>query len=92
MSAAVYAGILALGGIALVPDPTTHVPGWYGLFMAFPVYGIAAILLIPIVRNRTQGQLQVLALAIVRKGGGFCDKSEPIHRQAGRPKQPEAPA
>lgn len=65
MTGVVYVGIVALGGIALVPDPTTQVPGWYGLFMAFPVYGIAAILLIPIVRNRTQGQLQALALAIV---------------------------
>jgi phosphatidate cytidylyltransferase len=41
------------------------VPGWYGLFMALPVYAIAVILLIPIVRNRVQGQLQAIALSIV---------------------------
>src|SRR5438034_574991 len=41
------------------------VPGWYGLFMALPVYVIAAILVIPIVRNRVKGQLQLVALSIV---------------------------
>lgn len=65
MTGAVYAGILAVGGTTLVPDPTTGVPGWYGLFIALPVYIIALLLAIPIARNRTQGQLQVLALAIV---------------------------
>src|SRR5262245_22903992 len=65
MTGAVYTGILAVGGTALVPDPTTGVPGWYGLFIALPVYIIALLLAIPIARNRTQGQLQVLALAIV---------------------------
>ena len=65
MTGAVYAGILAVGGTVLVPDPTTGVPGWYGLFIALPVYIIALLLAIPIARNRTQGQLQVLALAIV---------------------------
>ena len=65
MTGAVYAGILAVGGTVLVPDQTTGVPGWYGLFIALPVYIIALLLVIPIARNRTQGQLQVLALAIV---------------------------
>ena len=65
MTGAVYAGILAVGGTTLVPDPTTGVPGWYGLFIALPVYIIALLLVIPIARDRTQGQLQVLALAIV---------------------------
>jgi phosphatidate cytidylyltransferase len=65
MTGAVYLGIIATGSLALATDPTTGVPGWYGFFMALPVYVIAAILMIPIVRNRTQGQLQALALAIV---------------------------
>ena len=63
MTGLAYAGILAVGGTALVRDPTLHVPGWYGLFAILPVYVIAAILLVPIVRNRSQGQLQAMALA-----------------------------
>ena len=35
------------------------------MYMAMPVYVIAIILLIPIVRNRVAGQLQAIALAIV---------------------------
>jgi len=65
MTGAVYIGIIAVGATALVPDPTTGVSGWYGLFIALPVYMIAVLLVIPIARNRAQGQLQVLALAIV---------------------------
>ncbi len=40
-------------------------PGWYGLFAILPAYVIAAILLIPILRNRSEGQLQAIALAIL---------------------------
>jgi phosphatidate cytidylyltransferase len=62
---AVYLGISTIGVVSLVPDPTDGTPGWYGLFMALPVFVIAVILTIPVVRNRAQGQLQLLALAIV---------------------------
>jgi phosphatidate cytidylyltransferase len=65
MTGAVYLGILAVGGVSLVYDNLHGVPGWYGLFMALPVYVIAVILVIPIVRNQPQGQVQMLALAIV---------------------------
>jgi len=67
MTGGVYAGILAAGVTTMVPHPgpATGVSGWYGLFMALPVYVIALILLIPIVRNRTEGQLQAISLAIV---------------------------
>jgi phosphatidate cytidylyltransferase len=65
MTGAVYMGIIAAGVTSLVRDPNGGVPGWYGLYMALPVYAIAAILLIPIVRDRVEGQLQSLALAIV---------------------------
>ena len=65
MTGGVYVGILAAGAASLVPDPNLHVLGWYGLFMALPVFVIAGILVIPIVRNRSQGQLQVLALSIL---------------------------
>ena len=65
ITGAVYVGIGALGAVSLVSDPRLAGPGWYGLFMALPVYVVAGILLIPILRNRTQGQLQHVALAIV---------------------------
>jgi phosphatidate cytidylyltransferase len=61
-------GYLAIGAVAvvsLVTDPFTRQPGWFGLFMTLPVYAIATILLLPILRNRTQGQLQAISLAIV---------------------------
>jgi phosphatidate cytidylyltransferase len=61
----VYLGVIAAGVTAVVADPRLPGPGWYGLFMALPVYVIAAILLVPIIRNRTKGQLQVVALAMV---------------------------
>jgi phosphatidate cytidylyltransferase len=60
-----YAGI-ALGGVAtLVNDPFQHVPGWWGTYLAMPVYVISALLAVPIVRNRAQGQLQLMSLAIL---------------------------
>jgi len=65
MVGTVYLGIVAVGAISLIPDPNLNVPGWYGLFAILPVYVIAAVLLIPIVRNRAEGQLQAIALAIV---------------------------
>jgi len=65
MTGAVYLGIIGTGLVALVPDPTDGKPGWYGMFMALPVYVIALVLLIPILRNRSQGQLQAIALAIL---------------------------
>jgi phosphatidate cytidylyltransferase len=65
MTGAVYLGIIAVGITSLVKDPALGVPGWYGLFMALPVYVIAAILVVPILRDRVQGQLQGLALSIV---------------------------
>jgi phosphatidate cytidylyltransferase len=61
----VYVAITALGVACVVTDPRLYSSGWYGVFMALPVYVIAAILLIPIIRNRAKGQLQQVALAIV---------------------------
>ena len=61
----VYLGIVATGGVCWMSNPSNGHPGWYGLFMALPVFVIAAILVIPVVRNRGQGQLQLLALAVV---------------------------
>jgi phosphatidate cytidylyltransferase len=65
MTGAVYVGILGVGALSAVFDPRLHLPGWYGMFAVWPVYVIALILLIPILRNRTQGQLQTIALALL---------------------------
>jgi phosphatidate cytidylyltransferase len=64
MTGAVCLGIAAVAVISLMTDPGDGQPGWYGLFMALPVFVVAAILVIPVVRNRAQGQLRLLALAI----------------------------
>ena len=61
----VYVGIAALATATLVTDPRLGRPGWYGLFMAMPVYVIATILLVPIARNRAKGQLQQVSLAML---------------------------
>ena len=65
LAGTVQLGILATGVVCLMINPNDGQPGWYGLFMALPVFVIALILLIPVVRNRGQGQLHVLALAVV---------------------------
>lgn len=67
MTGAVYLGITAVGMTSLMSQPQNEEPGpgWYGLFAALPVYAVALILLIPILRNRVEGQLQNVALAIV---------------------------
>ena len=61
----VYLGILATGIISIGSGHSIGEPAWYALFMPIPVFVIAAILIVPIVRNRAQGQLQALSLAIV---------------------------
>ena len=61
----VHLGISATGVVCFMTDPTDGAPGWYGLFMALPVFVIAMILVVPVARNRAQGQLKLLALAVV---------------------------
>jgi phosphatidate cytidylyltransferase len=61
----VHLGIGATGVVCLMTDPTDGRPGWYGLFMALPVFTIAVILAIPVLRNRAQDQLRPLALAVL---------------------------
>lgn len=59
-------GIIALTVFTLISSPEEpRVLGWYGMFMALPVYVVAGILLMPILRDRTKGQLQVIALGVV---------------------------
>ena len=65
MTAFVYLAILCVGAASLMADPWTGKAGWYGLFRDMPVYIVALLLTVPIVRNRTSGQLQTVALAIL---------------------------
>jgi phosphatidate cytidylyltransferase len=65
LTGAVDLGIIALSVVCVMPDPTDGRPGWYGLFIALPVFVTAVILVIPVLRNRAQGQLGLLALAMV---------------------------
>ena len=67
MTGAVYAGIITVGISSLISHPRGEEPGagWYGLFVAVPVFAIALILIIPILRNRSRGELQRMSLAIV---------------------------
>jgi phosphatidate cytidylyltransferase len=58
------AGILAIAVVAIASDPATGVAGWYGLFMTMPVFVSAALVLVSIVRNRPEGQLKAIALAL----------------------------
>lgn len=62
----VYLGIASVTLVTLVspPDAPREI-GWYGMFMALPVYVVAGVLLMPILRDRTKGQLQLVALGIV---------------------------
>jgi phosphatidate cytidylyltransferase len=65
ITGAVYVGIIVVAVSSLVQDPWLHRPGWYGLFMALPVYIVSLILVVPIARNRSKGQLQNSAIAIL---------------------------
>ncbi len=67
MTGAAYAGIVTVGVASLMPHPRGEEPGtgWYGFFVAVPVFAIALILIVPILRNRARGELQRMSLGIV---------------------------
>lgn len=65
ITGAVYVGVVGVGLTALLPNPHSGHPGWYGLFMTLPVYVVALLILVPIASNRTRGQVQTLALSIM---------------------------
>jgi phosphatidate cytidylyltransferase len=65
MTGTVYLAIIAIGTSALMHDPFTHAAGWFGLFLAMPVYAICLLVIIPVVRNIARGQLQELSLSIL---------------------------
>src|SRR5262245_23835585 len=52
ITGAVHLGIIATGIVCLMTDPNDGSAGWYGLFMALPVFVVALILVIPVLRNR----------------------------------------
>ena len=65
MTGAVYAGIVGVGIASLMENPFTGDGGWWGLFLAMPVYAICLLVIVPVLRDRTAGQLQLMALAIL---------------------------
>jgi phosphatidate cytidylyltransferase len=65
MTGIAYLAIIAIGITAGVHDPFTHQPGWFGLFLALPVYSINLLVIIPVLRNVSRGQLQEIALSIL---------------------------
>jgi phosphatidate cytidylyltransferase len=58
------AGIVGIAAAAFARDPLTGAPGWYELFMAAPVFVLAALLLVSILRNQPEGQLKAVALSL----------------------------
>lgn len=58
------AGIVGIAVVALARDRATGEPGEYALFMAMPVFVSAALVLVSILRNRPEGQLKAIALAL----------------------------
>jgi phosphatidate cytidylyltransferase len=65
MTGVVYLAIAAIAITAAVPDPSYDVLGWYGLFMALPAFVLASIFAVPILRNQSEGQVKLIALAAV---------------------------
>jgi phosphatidate cytidylyltransferase len=57
-TALVYLLILAVNLIAVWP-------GGYDFFMATPIYAVAALCLLPVLRNRAEGMLQRVALSVM---------------------------
>ena len=64
------AGIAGIAVVALARDPAAVEPGQYAMFnmfnmfMAMPVFVSLALVLVSIVRNRPEGQLKAIALAL----------------------------
>jgi phosphatidate cytidylyltransferase len=64
LSGAVYLLILATGAVCWMVNPDGGMAG-YGLFMALPVFATVVIVAVPVFRDRVEGQLRLLALAVV---------------------------
>ncbi len=55
MCGAVYLAIVALAVAAAMNDPFKGYPGWFGLYMAMPVFAINLLVIIPVIRNQAEG-------------------------------------
>lgn len=65
MTGVVYLGVLALALVTCLPDPRLGVPGWYGMFMALPAFTVCALVAVPVIRDRSRGQIQAISLSIL---------------------------
>jgi phosphatidate cytidylyltransferase len=70
LTALVYFAILGVNGIALWAghhyQADTPRGGYgYDLFMASPIYAVGVLCVVPVLRNRTEGMLQRVALAVM---------------------------
>jgi phosphatidate cytidylyltransferase len=65
MTGAVYLAIVALAAASAMNDPFNGHPGWFGLYMAMPVFAINLLVIIPVIRNQPKGQLQGISLSIL---------------------------
>ena len=54
---AVFFAILCLSYVAWIR--------WYGMFLVLPMYAVALLLIIPVLRNRTEGMIQHAGLSIM---------------------------
>jgi phosphatidate cytidylyltransferase len=54
----VYLAILGVNAVAMIPNG-------YDPFMATPIYAIALFCVLPVVRNRSEGMLQLVALSVM---------------------------
>jgi phosphatidate cytidylyltransferase len=64
MSFTGLAGILGILVATLAYDPATGAPGLFGLFMCAPIIVTVALVLAAILRNRPEGQLKAISLAL----------------------------
>jgi phosphatidate cytidylyltransferase len=64
MTGAAYLAIIALGVAAGVPAAGGTSSAQWNRFLSIPMFATAAFLVIPIIRNRTQSQLQAMALTL----------------------------
>ena len=60
----VFAAIGVQAIFTLMPDPWLATSGWYGMFIVMPVYVMGALVISPILRNRVDGQLRQVSLAV----------------------------
>lgn len=65
ISAVIFAGIAALGAVVIAAGFEQPPSNGIGPFMAMPVFVTAAILAVPILRNRAAGELPQIALAVL---------------------------